>query len=188
MRKYILTIILVIICSITMAAKDSNKGYRGFVGLDTEFYFDTNYIYSPTGPVSKKTESYWLYGVSTTHGYQFNKHFFLGGGIELQFGAGEAGNAISEVLFVSVRTDWTFGKVPLYADIRLGGTLFGRDINNEVDKLLIAPTIGYRHELSKKIKFNVGIGLSLHGCDGGYHASSHYTWKPFPTIRLGIEF
>lgn len=188
MKKQILVIITVLICCFTIFAKGTSKGYRGFVDLNTELYFDTTYIYSPVGPVGKKNDTYWLYGISTTHGYQFNSHFFLGGGIELQFGAGAAGNAISEVIFMQARTDWTFGKVPLYADIRLGWTLFGRDINNEVDKLLIAPTIGYLHDISKKIKFNVGLGLSLHGCDGGYHASAHYSWKPFPTIRFGIEF
>lgn len=188
MKRKVFIVLIISICCFIIEAKEPSKGYRGFVDLNTEIYFDSKYIYSPDGPVSKKFETYWLYGISTTHGYQFNNHFFLGGGIELQFGGGAAGNNISEVIFIQARTDWTFGKVPLYADIRLGGTLFGRDIDNEVDKILIAPAIGYRLDILKKIKFNVGLGLSLHGCDGGYHASAHYTWKPFPTLRFGIEF
>lgn len=188
MKKHIISIMTAFFCWGAAQAGEPEKGYRGFVEWNTEFLPQTAYRYSPAGPYEKYTEVNWLYGISTTHGYQFNPHLFVGGGVWLEFGAGAAGHRISEVIFAQVRTDWTFGKVPLYADLRLGGTLFGRNIDNEVDKLLISPTVGYRLDFGKRLCLNFGAGVAFHGVDGGYHESAHYTWKPFPAIRVGIEF
>lgn len=188
MTKKVFIILIITLCCFGIEAKEPSKGYRGFVDMNTELYITSGFRISSDGSRHEKVDTYLLYGLSTTHGYQFNNHFFLGGGIGLQSGAFTAAKYISGVFFMQTRTDWTFGTVPLYADIRLGGTLFGQDIDNGIDKLLIAPAIGYHLDILRRIKFNVRIGLSLHGCDKGFQPLSHYTWKPFPTLGVGIEF
>lgn len=122
--------------------------------------------------------------------------YFLEDGIWFQFGGEKAGNAICETLFVHVRTDWTFGKIPLYADIRLGGNLSGRYIHDEFadkhdgefDELLSSLTIGYRYDFGKRIKLNFGAGVSFHGFRPEYSDFGSWQWKPFAAVRLGIEF
>lgn len=120
---------------------------------------------------------------------QFNPHFFGGAGIWIQFGAGEVLHRLELPLYIHCRTDWTFGKVPIYLDLRLGGTFFGRTIESGDDKLLISPTVGYRLNWGRRVCANFGIGLSFHGCDdGGSYGTSHFTWHPLPTLRIGIDF
>lgn len=180
MKKQIVTILLALICCLTIDAKEPTKGYRGFVDWNMDYGSFDAYKYR---------SHYMLYGISTSHGYQFNPHFFLGAGIWIQGGAGDVLHRLGWPLFIQGRTDWTFGKVPLYLDLRLGGTIFGRTIENGDDKLLIAPTVGYRLDWGKRVCANFGIGLSIHGCDdGGSHGGTHYTWHPLPSLRIGIEF
>lgn len=189
MRKQIFIILMVSIFSFIIEAKEPSKGYRGFVEVNADFgsyeaYRNTNNTF-----MEEYNAHYMLYGISTSHGYQFNPHFFVGAGVWIQAGAGNVLHRLAWPVFIQGRTDWTFGKVPLYFDLRLGGTIYGQTIDSGDDKLLISPTVGYRLDWGKRVSANFGIGISIHGCDdGGIHGGTHYTLYPLPTFRFGIEF
>lgn len=66
--KRILTIIILLACAASMSAQDNsevpayrNKGYAGSVSLSNQMIF--------------------IYGLGTSHGYMFNEHHYLGGGV-----------------------------------------------------------------------------------------------------------
>lgn len=111
-KKTTIVILFILLIGIFASAKEPEKGCRGFVELNTEFYVDKELSYPIIGPPFEYKENYWLYGLSTSHGYQFNLHLFLGGGIWFQFGGEKAGNAICETLLSSLTIGYRydFGK------------------------------------------------------------------------------
>ena len=188
MKKLSLLLFLTLVSVFSIQAKDLEKGYRGFVDLNMEFGSYKAYRYIDNTNLTNLEEyraSYMLYGVSTSHGYQFNPHFFLGAGVWLQAAAGDIRRHRIELpVFLQGRTDWTFGKVPLYFDLRVGISRGARELKAVEDKLLISPSIGYRLDWGRKVSANFGIGLSLHGGK----QSNNFTFVPLTSIRLGIEF
>lgn len=177
MKRIISSVILFLISVFAVGANDLRRGYRGFTEWNTDVAF-YNEGYSSCE---------WHYGLSTTHGFQFNPHLFIGAGIWMECSESRSDDrGLSFPVFLQVRTDRTFGKFPLYADLRLGCTIFGRKMyNNEDSKLYISPTLGYRLDWGRKVCLNFGIGLTLRGCDSGMN---HITWHPQPSIRIGMEF
>ena len=115
-----------------------------------------------------------------------NRHFFLGAGLGMDFityNFQSASFAIDFPLFVSGRTDWTIGKVPLFADLRLGTFVKTiRGYNN--DKLFINPSIGYHCSWGRKVSLNIGAGLSMHWLND----YNNNVWKMMPSVKIGIEF
>lgn len=129
---------------------------------------------------------YSISGFTTTHGYQFNKYFFVGAGVGISFityNFKSASFAIDYPIFATGRADWKVGKVPLFADLRLGTFIKTcRGYNN--DRLFINPSIGYHCAWGRKVSLNIGGGLSIHCLDRSYNSG----WKLMPSIKVGIEF
>lgn len=191
-RLGIIFLFIVAFCS-HISAKYPERGYRGFVEQNIEIGWQTGYSYVPSpgdgwsGYYENYTSTFALWGLSTSHGYQFNPHFFLGAGIMFQIGSGDVMRRLELPLFVHARTDWQFGKYPVFGDLRVGGTFMGRNMRGGEDKLQITPSIGYRWNWGRRTCGNVSLGLSLHGCDDrGW--MTHFTWHPLPLVRFGIEF
>lgn len=186
MKKLILLLFTALICVNIMHAKNPEKGYRGFVDWNMEPGWHVAYRETDNpAHLEKYTASYLLYGVSTSHGYQFNPHFFLGAGVWFQLGAGELHRRALEVpVFLHGRTDWTFGKIPLYFDLRLGVSRGTRYIKAVQDKVFIIPAVGYHLDWGKAVSANFAVGIALHGGD----LTEHLTFTALPAIRLGIEF
>ncbi len=170
MRKYIFTLLLVSIFSLTLSAQELKRGYRGFLDWNTDFFNAYDHVEC-------------LLGVSTSHGYQFSDHFFLGAGLTVQFATHEAWPRYP--FFIQGRTDWTIKGIPVYGDLKMGATLFSNSMYGGDDKLFITTTIGYRWDWGRRVKANFGAGVSFHGVDDH---PGHMTWHPMPAIRLGIEF
>lgn len=154
MKLKYLIILLLFVFNLKIFAKDPDKGYRGFVEWNMDFGSYDSYRHLNNAALEQYKAHYILYGISTTHGYQFNPHFFLGAGVWIQFGAGDVLHRLELPIFLQSRTDWTFGKIPLYFDLRLGGTFSGRTIENGDDKLLISPTVGYRLNWGRRVCAN----------------------------------
>ncbi len=170
MKKYILISLILASCCIAASAKEPTKGYRGFVDANVDLSFNQS-VYGETTVV--------YYGVSTSHGYQFNPHLFVGAGLVLERHHPVSHNYGYEFpIFAHARTDWQFGRFPLYGDIRIGGVILGDD------RLYISPTVGYRLNLGGKSNLNFGIGLNLRGYRWGDESSIH----PQLAIRAGIDF
>lgn len=177
MKKTFLIILLIMVSTAVAFSRQPERGYRGFLEFNMDFY--KHFDYYPYGHIDP------IYAISTSHGYQFNPHFFLGAGLMFQ-NCHEMQGIINFPLFIQGRTDWTFGKVPLFLDLRLGGTIFG-SLNDEDDRLLIVPTVGYRLNWGRRTCANFAIGISLHGCDDS-SMMTHITFHPLPSIRIGLEF
>lgn len=168
--KKTLLILAAFIFSLTTTATELRKGYRGFVDANVDLSFNQS-VYGETTIV--------YYGVSTSHGYQFNPHLFVGAGLMLERHHPVSHNFGCEFpIFAHARTDWQIGRFPLYGDIRIGGVILG------YDRLYISPTVGYRLNLGGRSNLNFGIGLNLRGYRWGDESSIH----PQLAIRAGIDF
>lgn len=174
------------------AAREPQRGYRGFVDWDNSI---TSYKID-----EGQRETVWFTGGSTSHGFQFNPHFFLGGGLMI-----EGSNKLEMAtlpLFVQVRTDQKWGQFTPFGDLRVGFNCC------DGGGIYLSPTVGYRLNWGRKANLNLGIGLTLRGSttdnyrmtftedflgtgqsvlDIEYIGKSHHTKAMF-TIRLGIDF
>ncbi len=167
---------LCVILNITdISANEPSKGYRWFVDLSSEALFKKKYS-------NDRDIVYSNSGITTTLGYQFNRNFFLGGGIGIDvvtsnydwFSLG-----LSLPVYASGRADWRLGKVPLFADLRVG-TFLKANSNN----LFINPSIGYHCSWGRKVSLNIGVGLSVHFANKTYREHG----KLMPSVKIGIDF
>lgn len=194
MKRLVTAIVFASIVCTSVFAKYPDRGYRGYLEQNIEIGWENRYKYVPL-PGNGWSDYYYedytatfaLWGLSTSHGYQFNPHFFLGAGITFQIATGDVMNRLELPLFIHARTDWQFGKHPVYGDLRIGGTFSSREIKGGEDKFQITPSVGYRWDWGRRTCGNVALGVALHGCDDrGW--MTHITWHPLPLIRFGIEF
>ena len=164
-------LLVAFIFSLTSTANEHGRGYRGFVDTNVDLSLNQGGFGDNTVTV--------YYGVSTSHGYQFNRHLFLGAGIMYERHhplSHNWGNGFP--IFVHARTDWKFGRFPLYGDVRIGGVILGDY------RLYLSPTVGYRLNLGGKSNLNFGIGMNFRG----YRWSDEKTIHPQLAVRVGIDF
>lgn len=186
MKQIIIVFIAFVVLTVDAYSQEVNaqlgvprRGYRGFVDLNGEALFEKKYS-------NDRDIVYSVSGFTTTHGYQFNEHFFVGGGVGIEFityNFDRASFAIDYPLFATGRADWRLGKVPLFADLRLG-TFIKSLRGYTTDKLYIAPAIGYHCAWGGRISLNFGAGVSMHWLD----RPGSPGWKVMPSIKIGIEF
>ena len=153
-------------------------GYRGFVDV---------------GPSIGSTGV--SLDVTTAHGYQFNKNWFLGGGIGLiniietsdYDSYYDSEEWISIPLFAKVRFDmlseksWTF-----FAEANLGPCY---DLEYEGVYFYGSTMLGVRKRITERIGINMGIGCSV--IPSSYYSSEYYD-EVEPTakfnIKVGVDF
>ncbi|MDE6557183.1 MAG: hypothetical protein K2K55_09525 [Duncaniella sp.] len=173
MKKRIgILIILVAVVFVPVAwGGDLRKGYRGFVDANADLSFGRD------GWGDRRTSVY--YGLSTSHGYQINPHFFVGAGVMYErYRLSEYNDGCEFPVFLHTRTEWTFGRFPLYGDVRIGGVILGHY------RLYFSPTVGYRLNLGRKCNLNFGIGMNFRG----YAWYDEKTLHPQLALRVGIDF
>lgn len=133
--------------------------------------------------------------VTTAHGYQFNKNWFLGGGIGLiniietsdYDSYYDSEEWISIPLFAKVRFDmlseksWTF-----FAEANLGPCY---DLEYEGVYFYGSTMLGVRKRITERIGINMGIGCSV--IPSSYY-SYEYDDEVEPTakfnIKVGVDF
>lgn len=155
-------------------ASEPKKGYRGFVDLNGQALFQKKY-----------SDDYDIvhsnFGFTTTHGYQFNEHFFVGGGTGILvttvnydwFACG-----LNIPVYAAGRIDWKIKKVPLFADLALGSFLcIGGN-------MFVTPSVGYHCSWGRKVSLNIGAGVLWHW----YDRDCNYNRKLMPSVKIGIEF
>lgn len=188
--RLLLIIMIAMFSNLTTMAKELRKSYRGFVEWNTEIGWEDAMRYVGNESYEFVTNPYCLYGLSTSHGRQFNPHLFIGAGVWFQRISGRVYNYIpfNLPIFVHGRTDWTFGKMPVYADVRVGYMFSGASHSSFYgeDKVFVAPTIGYRLDWGRRLSANFGLGMALHGYSG-FQGILHLNLKALPSIRIGIE-
>lgn len=176
MKKLLMTLVLLLGGIFTTFAQ---SGYRGFADVS---------LGCSVSSVAGLSASF-----STTHGYQFNGHIFLGAGLQIGYeGAGDNDNhgtnraGVCLPIFLQLRYDYSLvSKHSFYGAIRAG-------FNTLSDSTFpyIAPEFGVRFGKNGPISFNIGFKLGL---DGYTYYDTYDGWdcdEMFfaPTIVLGIEF
>ena len=163
MKKLFMTFVMVALLGTTTFAQDA-KSYRGF----TDFSY--------TLGVGETSENFDRFTLSTTHGYQIDDLFFVGGGVSFEY----------------VR-DAAVALVPIYADARIDIPLHGRSIKpfvdakigyaaGQLDGFYFAPTIGVRVPVKFVKAMNFGLGYKLQKIqDAGSNTNAL-------TFNVGIEF
>ena len=158
-----MTFVMVALLGTTAFAQDA-KSYRGF----TDFSY--------TLGVGETSEDFDRFTLSTTHGYQIDDLFFVGGGVSFEY----------------VR-DAAVALVPIYADARIDIPLHGRSIKpfvdakigyaaGQLDGFYFAPTIGVRVPVKFVKAMNFGLGYKLQkNHDAGTNTNAL-------TFNVGIEF
>ena len=175
MKKLVLCLSLMLVSVMGVKAQG---GYRGFVDVGPSI-----------GGSGVSLD------VTTAHGYQFNKNWFLGGGIGLiniietsdYDSYYDSEEWISIPLFAKVRFDmlseksWTF-----FAEANLGPCY---DLEYEGVYFYGSTMLGVRKRITERIGINMGIGCSV--IPSSYYSSEYYD-EVEPTakfnIKVGVDF
>ncbi|MDE6794656.1 MAG: hypothetical protein K2J63_05055 [Muribaculaceae bacterium] len=188
--KRLITTIILLTSLLTGIAKEPEKGYRGFIDLESSV---TSVRWYPD-----YRESLWVWGLSTSHGYQFNPKVFVGLGAMWE-ACTSYGNPVTPV-YAHTRFNPGWRNIPVYGDLRVGYT-FGDDTG-----IYISPAIGYRISGKRKAGLNISVGVTLQGYSKDKYRSIQYndpvygpTTELFPdgkshtlhalfSLRLGVDF
>lgn len=149
--KKFIAIVAIALTSVTAAiAREPHKGYRGMVSVISDIKPDISFY--GNGP----TDSRFNIGVSTSHGYQFNRWIFAGGGLAIQDFVKE--NTIyAAAVFGQVRTDLYLGRFKPHIDVKLGYNMAN------YGGIYFCPTIGYRIDTKSPVGINIAIGATING-------------------------
>lgn len=186
--RKILLFIAACIMAFSANARDPQRGYRGFVDWENTIG-NTDYTSNSDG--SNYRECAWMSGISTSHGYQFNSHIFLGIGAAFVFMP-----MVDGILpvFVNFRYDYSHRKFRPFGDFRIGYNFY--------NGFYMSPTIGYRLNWGRKVNLNFGLGVTVCGktknigtpIPSDSPEGFSYSWEKknyadtFFTLRIGIDF
>lgn len=158
-------------------AKNGLRGYKGFV--------DTGYLFDVSDYNTNKFE------VSTSHGYQFNNYFFVGGGLALDYYNDLELAAVP--IFANFRANFINNKVTPFGDVKVGYTA------GDIEGAYASFAVGVRVALVKKMALNFRLeyvvqGWDYEGRDFYYGSSnSYYYYDDSMTLnniglKVGFEF
>ncbi len=123
-----------------------NKGYRGYVGVGVAFNVKDTNIIDIFGAA---------YEVTTTHGYQFSPHFFLGAGMAVQY---VTTMEVAQIpLFGEAKFSLLKKWVTPFVDLKAGYTVA------ENEGVYLNPSVGVRFGFTRHFGMNVSLGYSYHG-------------------------
>lgn len=171
MLKYVLVLVMGGL-AVAMAAREPRRGYRGFVYWENAVgamdYFDNS------DGRTKHDTGVWMTGVSTVHGYQFNRHVYAGAGLMIA-----GATSVPEMmipLFADFRYDYGERRFMPFGDVRAGYGFFDQSV-------YFSPTVGFKLVTRYRGNLNVGVGLTLQTKYDGERDTS-----AFFTLRVGVDF
>ena len=139
-----------------------NKGYRGMVEIGNGFgWGDLNYVFK----------------LSTTHGYQFNPYFYLGGFVS--FGSIEYSYDYRYHLHFNFR--WGADARAYLSKGRFAtflGLQFGMDLYGDIPFVYLSGQVGFRVALKNKQALNLAVQIG----------PEHYFEYGEAIFKLGFEF
>jgi hypothetical protein len=168
--------------------RQPERGYRGFVDWDNLAYISISL--HETGEESK-----YYPGISTSHGYQFTPHVYLGASVAADYSLTDK-RFYCVPVFAHFHNDLKLGRFTPYFDARLGyNFLDGGGVYSSL-------SAGYRINWGRKTAINIGIGAALRGYKEKDYAEwwtpengaqFAYTGKSarheiLPQLRIGAEF
>lgn len=182
-------VIFITLCSMTVMGKTLERGYRGFVDWNAEVGSHLR-----PGNLSGHKVTV-LGGFSTSHGYQFNKHLYVGGGFWLpgsvqHYYAWLITTSYSTIpVFVHGRTDWTFGKVPLFLDMRIGVVpIGGYKLGYGHGRPFFTTHLGFRWAVNSRVSWNLSFGASIHKLKYYDPAVDDMSRLVMPSLKIGVDF
>ena len=125
------------------------KGYRGSVEVGTIVNFKASGI-----PIDKGA-----FSITTSHGYQFNPHLFLGAGIGLDYHA--AGGRLFMPLFADVRANFLNRDITPFWGVKIGYAVGSKASEVVNPGIYFNPTFGIRFILKSDFAMNVALGYNL---------------------------
>lgn len=172
MKKYVLSVIL-ILSSFSCYSQSLNeiKGYRKTI--------EVGYCFNANGSNTKRFE------FSTTHGYQFNNHFFLGAGAQID---------------VLTDTPYSYNKkfaVPVYMSTkwrildskwtpiiegRIGYSFIG------LEGHYITCSTGLQHDLKNGKAIFLSVGAEFQKYKYTFSGEKFEDLNNGPFVKLGLEF
>lgn len=125
------------------------KGYRGFI--DVGYHFDI--LKEVLASNMNRFE------ISTSHGYQVNNYFYVGGGAMLNYYTDADEFAVP--VFANFRANFINKRVTPFADVKFGYTA------GDVEGVFSSLAIGVRFSLAKKKAINLQWEFSYQGVKDG---------------------
>lgn len=155
---------------------DDIRGYRGFA--------DLGYTIGIGDYREGRVE------FSTSHGYQFNSYFFVGGGLGLQYFSDSDICVIP--VFADLRANFTRGPVVPFGGVKIGYSWAADDGNSGDLGFYMSPSIGVRFSVARNLAFNISAGYTVQLADAYYYNGygTYYSTENFGgiTLKAGIEF
>ena len=174
--KKIFFAFLLLLTPAVVKAQHLERGYRGLVDLEIN-----------TGVADFVDDGeYSGYGISTTHGYQFNPYFFLGGGALVKYNKFEdLDDKTNLALYGDIRVNFINTRVSPYIDSRLGYSVTG------LEGFYMAHSVGVHVGLKKSYGLNFSLGYCMQVYD--YEMPQKYTSETTGMansfqITAGFEF
>ena len=164
------------------------RGYCGFVEVGTIVNFRASGVDIARGGFS----------VSTSHGYRFNPHLFLGGGLALDYHS--AGARLFIPVFVDFRTDFLDRNISPVFDVKVGYSLGSTTSERVNPGVYFNPSFGGRFMFNQRVSLAVMLGYNMQqqGYEGEeeYHYGGQYhhtIYKIFLlrhglSLRIGVGF
>lgn len=146
------------------------KGYKGFV--------DLGYAIGVGSWGVDRVE------FTTAHGYQFNPYLF--GGIGLGVNYYTESELCNLPIFANIRANLLDAKITPFVDFRIGYSVL------DVEGLYLAPSVGCRFALTRKMAVNLGVGYTLQRV-GIYYVYDNYFFDEKIScsainLKVGFEF
>lgn len=175
----------VAVSSLAASAWDPRRGYRGMVDVNADIKADIS-LYG-----NEATDSRFNIGVSTSHGYQFNRWIFVGGGVAIQNFVKE-NTVYTAAVYGHARSDLYFGRFKPHVDVKLGYNMAN------YGGLYFSPSVGYRIDTKSPVGINIALGATFNGnrsYQEEYHPGEGWTkWRRQHQIdttihiSVGIDF
>ena len=185
--KRILSLLLIVACSMCIALAQETSGLKPSTELNVSQYTAPRGYrgFVELAPVTLSSSGLTL-NLSTTHGYQFNHHIFLGGGIAYYTYLFSQYGETDVPLYIAIQSNVGEKLAQFTYGGRAGILLYSKHeyMNQETYKSEISEGFG-------GLYFNFNIGLRL-----GFTPQYAMTIKPqlelllggFPTLNVGIGF
>lgn len=187
MRKTLLLLLTIALLPLSSAALQPQRGYRGFIDANMSTVPNIGFIAGEPG------DSEIYLGLSTSHGYQFNRWLYVGGGAGMEYNPSWKSYHPDDTrlfvpIFAEARADAKWGRFTPFLSMRLGANVADHG------GIYFSPLVGYRFNWGRRSAINFGLGITLCG--------RRYTYEDFMTdqtvsyhgthvsaaLRLGFEF
>lgn len=150
------------------------KGYKGMV--------DLGYIFDTSDTNSSKLS------VSTSHGYQFNNHFFLGAGMACDYYTDA--DLVSVPIFTHFKANFINKRITPFADIKTGYAV------GDIEGFYVTTGVGVRFGLAGKKAISLKLEYNFQDCsyDESYYFNGNYYSYDYTSsleglgLKVGFEF